>query len=124
MKRTFTFGLAAAALASHGLAGWLRPPSPKSHFDTNADLLKMPQNTFLGRSCGSRDELQRQHLRVHAHGASVCDARRFPNVLSRRLATVRVHLERHLRKRAGPGSLRVQCGAGPAGRSAGQHLGD
>ena len=51
MKRTFRFGLAAAALVvAVSLAA--QTTVPDIAFDSNADLLKMPANTFLGEVAG------------------------------------------------------------------------
>ena len=51
MKRTFTFGLALAALAlTVSLAA--QTSVPEIAFDSNADMLKMPPNTFLGEVAG------------------------------------------------------------------------
>src|SRR5262245_12510507 len=50
MKRTLLFGLAAAAFAMTVLAA--QTTVPEIAFDSNAELLKMPANTFLGEVAG------------------------------------------------------------------------
>src|SRR5262245_46204931 len=51
MKRTLVYSLAAAALAfTVSLAA--QTTAPDIAFDSNADLLKMPANTFLGEVAG------------------------------------------------------------------------
>jgi len=51
MKRTFSFGLGAAAFA-FTVALMAQTSAPELAFDTNADLLKLPANTFLGEVAG------------------------------------------------------------------------
>ena len=51
MNRTLTFGLSAAALALT-ISLMAQTPVPEINFDTNADFLKTPQNTFLGEVAG------------------------------------------------------------------------
>ena len=53
MKRTFTIGLTLAAVAlTVSLAA--QTTVPEIAFDSNADMLKMPPNTFLGEVAGVR----------------------------------------------------------------------
>ncbi len=51
MKRTFSCGLAAAAMA-FGVSLVAQAPVAEIAFDTNADLLKAPDNTFIGEVAG------------------------------------------------------------------------
>jgi hypothetical protein len=51
MKRTLMFALALAALAIT-LSLMAQTPVPEIPFDSNADLFKMPPNTFLGEVAG------------------------------------------------------------------------
>src|SRR5688572_26750558 len=50
MKRTFTFSLAAALAITASLIA--QTSVPEIAFDTNADFLRMPANTFLGEVAG------------------------------------------------------------------------
>ena len=114
MNRTLMFGLAAAALA-FTISLMAQTSVPEIAFDSNADLLKMPPNTFLGEVAGVATNSKGNifvYTRTGHPYATLGDSRTFYHAGSRLFEFTS---NGYFRKRNRPGSLRVQCGAGPAG---------
>jgi hypothetical protein len=79
MNRTWL--MLGAGLAVTGAALVAQAPVPELAFDTSADFLRTPPDTFVGEVGGVGANSKGQ-LFVYAHQASVCDARRQPHLLS------------------------------------------
>ena len=113
MKRTLTFGLSAAALTLT-ISLMAQTSVPEINFDTNADLLKTPPNTFLGEVAGVATNSKATFSCTRARGIRM---RRWeipePSITPDRDSSSSARTD--FRKGVRPGSLRVQCGAGPAG---------
>jgi hypothetical protein len=123
MIRRSTFLLLAAVLAS-GVSFFAQATAPAMSFDANADLLKMPNDMFLGPVGGVAANSKGQifvYTRTGHPYATLGDNRTFAHGGSR---LFQFDQNGKFVRELGPGRVRVQRRHRPARRSAGQRLGD